>query len=269
VAGTPALQAKIEHTVDLARRHEAEISILSVVDVDRLSLVGPVPMGAGKYALDMRKARIKRSHKLDEDAIAKFEAACAAAEVPVRVIRHEGDPLDVLAAEWRYQDLCVLGARGWFDYDVVPDPQDSLLKLIASGVRPLLAVTGHLRSIRKVLVAYNGSLGSAKTMKQFMQMSLWPDMEVHIACVGKPKTKDEPRALLDQAAAYCRLYGYDPILSHLEGGIRGALLDYAAEMEADVIVLGSSYRKVLLRHRFGKNALGLIKTSEIPLFLSH
>lgn len=269
VAGTPALQAKIEYTVDLARRHNAEISVLSVVDLDRLSLVGPVPIGAGKYAQDMRKGRIERSHRLDENAIAKFESACTAAKIPVRVIRQEGDPLDVLAAAWRYHDLCVLGARGWFDYDVVPEPQNALLKLIAGGVRPILTVTVDARPLCKALIAYNGSLESAKAMKQFVQMSLWRDMDVHIVCVGKPKTQEEPQALLDQAAAYCQLYGYEPTLAHVEGDVQSALLSHATAIEADVIVLGSSYRKVLLSQRFGKNALGLIKMSEVPLFLSH
>lgn len=226
-------------------------------------------IGAEKYAQDMREGRIERSHGLDENAIARFESACADAEIPVRVIRQEGDPVDVLAAAWRYHDLCVLGARGWFDYDVLPEPQNALLKLIARGVRPILTVTVDVRPIRKALIAYNGSLASAKAMKQFVQMSLWPDMDVHIVCVVKPKTQEEPQALLHQAAVNCRLYGYDPILAQVEGEVRSALLSHAATIEADVIVLGSSYRKVLLSQRVGKNALGLIKMSDVPLFLSH
>jgi nucleotide-binding universal stress UspA family protein len=269
VAGTPALPAKIEFAIDLARRHGAEISVLSVVDVDRLAHVGPVPMGAEKFAQDMRRRHVEHSHELDENAIATFEAACTAAQVPLRVIRLEGDPLDALAATWRYNDLCVLGARGWFDYDVVAEPQDALLKLIASGVRPILAVTSPARPIRRALIAYNGSLQSAKAMKRFIQMALWPDLELHIACVGTPKTGEDPQVLLEQAASYCRLYGYAPVTTQLAGKARNALLDHAAAIEADVIVLGSSYRRMLLRQRFGRNAIALIKNSEIPLFLSH
>ena len=48
VAGTPALQAKISCAVDLARHHGAEINILSVVDVDRLSLSRPGADGRRK-----------------------------------------------------------------------------------------------------------------------------------------------------------------------------------------------------------------------------
>lgn len=269
VAGTPALPAKIRCTVDLAKLHGAEISILSVVDVERLSSLGPVPLGAGKYAQDMRKGRIARSHSLDETAIATFEAACEEAGVPVRVVRQETDPLEAVTSTWRYHDLCVLGARGWFDHAVVADPHDALLTLIAGGVRPVLAVTEEIRPMRKALIAYNGSLESAKTMKQFIQMALWPDMEIHIVCVGKPKSGEDVTTLFEQAAAYCRLYGHEPMTDNIEGEVRDVLHSYAKAMGADVIVMGSSYSKMLLLKRFGKNALGLIKSSEVPLFLSH
>lgn len=269
VAGTPAMPTKIKHAIDLAKLHSAEISILSVVDVDRLSSLGPVPLGAGKYAHDMRKGRIARSHSIDENAIATFEAACEDAGVAVQVIRQEGDPLEAVSFAWRYHDLCVLGARGWFDHGVVADPQDALLKLIASGVRPVLAVTDETRPMCKVLIAYNGSLESAKTMKQFIQMALWPDLEIHIVCVGKPKSGEDAETMLEQAAAYCRLYDHEPLLNHIEGEARDVLRSYAAAMEADLIVMGSSYRKMLLLKRFGKHALSMIKSSDVPLFLSH
>ena len=57
VAGTPATEAKIAYTVELAARHDASISAMSVVDVVRLAKVGPVPLGGAHCA----KARITRS----------------------------------------------------------------------------------------------------------------------------------------------------------------------------------------------------------------
>lgn len=269
VAGTPALESKIAAGIGLARTHGAEISALSVVDVDRLSALGPVPLGAAKYAQDLRNQRIARSHKLDELAVGKLETACSEASVTLNVIRKEGDPLDVLAAAWRYHDLCVLGVRGWFDYGVVPDAQNALLKLIAKGVRPILAVTDEARPVRKALIAYNGSPESAKAMKQFAQMALWPAIDVHIVCVGAAKSEETPETVLEEAANYCRLYGLNPSVAQMDGDVGDALLRAAVRVGADVIVMGSSYRKILMRQRFGKNALRLIKTSGIPLFLSH
>lgn len=274
VAGTPAYQTKIDYAVDLAERHGAEVGIVSIVDERRLAFVGPVPLGAGKYAQDLREHRVEQSRQLDADATAKIEDACTKAGVPVRRIREDGSALDTLMAAWRYHDLCILGARGWFQYDVFPQPHEYLLKLIASGVRPLLAISHQFQPVRRALIAYNGSLQSAKAMKRFVQIGLWPDATLQIACVGEPKSQENPALMLEQAAAYCRLYGHDPEIVHVEtaearGGVPDALLGQAAKARADLIVVGSSYRKVLLSQRLGKTALNLVKTSDVPIFLTH
>lgn len=269
VAGTPALQAKIDCTLDLAKKHEAEVSLLSVVDRARLAAVGPVPIGAGHYAANLRKGRIERSHKLDEDAIAQFEAAAAKAQVSLRVLRAEGDPLDIIGSAWRYHDLCIMGLRGWFDHEVMPDPEDSLQQLISRSVRPILAVAEQPRPVRKALIAYNGSLESAKTMKQFVQLALWQKVALHIVCVGKPKSGETVQTLLQDAGDYCRLHGYETSVAARDGQATEVLQKESEACGADVIAMGSSHRRLLLSRRFGKNALALIKHAEVPLFLSH
>ncbi len=269
VAGTPALKAKIDYTLDLARRHSAEVGLLSVVDRDRLAAVGPVPIGAGKYAEDLRQGRIARSHEMDETALARFEAAAAEAQVPLTTLRSEGDPLEIIAAAWRYHDLCVLGLRGWFDHDVLPDPENVLQQLISRSVRPILAVPETSRPVKKVLIAYNGSLESAKTMKQLVQLAPWPNATLHLVCVGKSKSGEEVQTLLEEATTYCRLHGYETSSTTREGQASDALLQEAEASGADLIAMGSSHRKLLLSRRFGRNALALIKTADLPLFLSH
>jgi len=269
VAGILYAEGKIAAAIDLAKHHQAAITALSIVDVDRLRKVGPVPLGAEYYAEHLRENRIERSHDEAEMALEAFANACAAADVPFHAERQEGDPIHNLASVWRYQDICLLGTRGWFGYGVVADPEDALLRLIASGVRPLFATTMRYQPVERVLIGYNGSLESAKAMKQFLQMRLWPDMEIHIACVGQPKSGETPEALLDAAAAYARAYGYRTSTAPLDGVACAALLEHAHAIDAGIIVLGSSYRKVILAQRFGSNAINLIRTSDRPLFLSH
>ncbi len=269
VAGTPALQAKIDCAIALAQRHDAEVAALAVVDVERLHNVGAVPLGGAKYAQDLADTRVRDSHVSCEEALARCESACQSANVPIRLIRQEGDPLQVLARVWRHYDLCVLGARGWFDYDVVPEPHAALLKLVSAGVRPVLAVTEGMRVVRSVLIAYHGSVESARMMKRFLQMSLWPDAHLHIVCVGPAKTQEDPQRLLAEAAYLARAHGYGTTVAQIEGVPWSALLDHAAEVDADMIALGTSGRRVLLNRRFGKNVLQLIQSYDRPLFLSN
>lgn len=271
VTGAPGTEAQIAWALDLAERHGASVTALSAVNRDQLRRVGPVPPGAIHYAEHLGQDRIERSLAAAEQAIEKFSAACSGAAVRLRVLREEGDPFEHLIEAWRYADLCLLQARGWFDHGLIPEPESALLRLISQGMRPLLAVPDTVRAVRKVLIAYNGSLESAKAMKQFLQAPLWQGLETHLVCVGAPKTGEDVQVLLADAADYSRDHGVEPHLSNPRRPAVAwqALLGHAAEIGADVLVLGSSHRRVLLSHRFGRNAINLIRAAEIPLFLSH
>jgi len=154
---------------------------------------------------------------------------------------------------------------------LIPEPENALLRLVAQGMRPLLAVPNTVHTVRRILIAYNGSLESAKTMKQFIQAPLWQGVETYVVCMGAPKTGEDAGVLLADAVDYARDHGCELHISNppCVAAPWQALLAHAAEVKADLIVLGSSYRKVLLSQRFGRNAINLIQTAELPLFLSH
>lgn len=271
VSGAPGIEAKIAWTLDLAKRHGASVALLSVVNRDELRKVGPVPLGAAHYAERLGEDRIEHSVVAAEQAVETFSAACSAAGVPWWVMREEGDPFEHLVRAWRYADLCLLGARGWFDHGLIPEPENALLRLVAKGMRPLLAVPDTVHPVRRVLIAYNGSLESAKAMKQFLQAPIWDGVEIHVVCMGAPKTGENADVLLATAADYAREHGHEPHVSNppCPAPAWQALLRHAAEVGANAIVLGSSYSRVLLSQRFGRNAINLIRTAKLPLFLSH
>ena len=166
----------------------------------------------------------------------------------------------------RYYDLIVFGLRGLFDYGVLDEPRDMLVRLVATGVRPILAVAPRYCRIRRVLIAYSGSIESAKAMKRFVQLDLWPDMAVRIACFDKEK--DEAEDLLAEAAAYCRAHGIDPDVEYQPGPPEEHLLSCAKQYESDLIVMGNSFRNLLFRHLLGNTMLHTIQHADRPLFLT-
>lgn len=272
VSGAPASAHKIDFTVEIAKRHGASITLLSVVDINRLSAVGPVPLGADYYAAEMAKNRIEESHAQADAVIEKFEAACRAAGVSSRSLRVEGDPIDVIIRQWRYHDLCLLGAKGWFDYDLVAEPHNALLKLIEHDVNPILTVADKINPCHQAVIAYNGSPQSAHAMKQFLGLKIWPDIEIHMVCVDRTKTGEPVDHVLEEAASYAQDQGYRSVHTiHLSthGTTSETLMAYAKKISADVIVAGSSHRRIILGKAFGPNAMDLLRSSPYPVFLSH
>ena len=271
VTGTPALEAKVAHTVDLAWRHGAAIELVDIVDIDRLGEVGPVPIGAGHFYDRMVKRRVQESHQVSDKAVLLFKQRCEAAKVDVTVIRREGDPIDLLASLWRYTDLLVIDARGWFDHGVLPDPEGALGQLVVNGVRPILAIPEETpEGVSRVVVAYNGAMEAAKAMKQFAQLALYPEAEIEVVLAGDAKTEEAPQDLLDDAVRYLTAHGYRCTGRRLDAEDRaGVLLDHCKASGIDLIVMGGSMHRVLLSKRFGRMTMDMLRRSQIPLFISH
>ena len=267
LAGTPATEAKIAYTVDIAARHGAMVSAMSLVDVARLAKVGPVPIGGAHYAKQMRDDRIARIRQAARTALERFEAACADAGVPFTIIREETDPFNALADAWRYHDLCVLGLRGWFHNGVVAEPEGALLRLVDRGVRPILAITERHSPINTVMIGYEGSAEAAKAMKRFMQLGLWPDCRLHIACFGGASA--ENHRAVDGAAEYVRAFGAEVTSAVIDKPVLEGIPAEADRVGADLLVLGTHYRKAILGKRFGSTIVTTLKASDRPVFMTH
>ena len=265
ISGTPATPCKIEYAIELAKRHGAKLDMLSVIDVDRLAHVGPVPIGGTHFADRIRDDRVRQSHENAEKAIAAFKVKADAAGIDYTHVTAEGDPFELLAAHWRYNDLCLLGLRGWFDYGIMPDPHGVLIRLTKGGIRPILAVAETYRQVRTAVIAYNGSKEAASAMKRFVRLRIWPDMTLHILCLDP--SKEKAAGLLGPAADYCRAHGYPVTTSHDTGDPAECILRHAQEVNADVLVLGSSYHRALLQSVFSDTALSVIQQSNIPIFM--
>lgn len=267
LSGCPSSAAKVDIALGLAKRFDASITLASVFDVDRLSRLGAIPIGGSHYAKQMREERLARSKANAEAAVTDALTAIEAAGVPVHVEMHHGDPMAFLCDVWRYHDLCLLGVRGWFDHGVMAEPDAALTSLAGLGVRPILAVTETARPIRRALIAYNGTLTSAKAMKRFTQLQLWPDVEIHLAVFEKPEEAADE--LLRDAKDYLEAYGLSVKASAYKGGAKDGILTTANAVEADLIVMGTASYQSLRRKIFGDVTGYVIKNVECPVFLAH
>jgi len=257
-----------QHAIDVAMRHSAELVGLAITDPVRLEWTGPRPMGVGVTAVsaDLVRQRLERATSDIQAAGELFATRCRAANVAHRLTEETGDPFEIAADLVRYHDMCVFGLRGLFEHDVVPEPRDALERLVSQGVRPILAVAEHYRPIHRVLVAYSGSLESAKTFKHFVHSGLYADAPVRIVHFGDDAQAASRR--LKKAAAFFTAHGRAVETDHAGGSADRDLLPYAEAWKADLIVAGNSAKNLLLRRVFGETALRLLRESPLPLYLA-
>jgi nucleotide-binding universal stress UspA family protein len=268
LGGTPYTSVAIQRAVGLAKRFEAEITGVTVLNLDHLSKVGlaqeeTIPAAVHRGILT--KDRI-------EAAISEFESSCAAEGIKYHITQEEKESsFDLMISLARYHDLMIFGLRSIFEYNVsvvdlsIEEPKDTLARLISAGVRPIIAVSETFRPIQKVLIAYSGSMESAKTMKRFVQLRLWPDVKLKI--VTFQSSEDKAHQLLYDAAEYCRAHGFPVEYESNPGPPKDFLLPIATYWQADMIVMGNSARNLLVKRLVGETALYIIRNADRPLFL--
>jgi nucleotide-binding universal stress UspA family protein len=267
LGGTPFTAVSTHCATELANLHQAQTTGVTVVDVSKLGKVGPVPAGAGIYAKRMRERQATITREGVEEAIAAFKAHCSTQQVVCRRIEFEHkDPFTALISEARYNDLTIFGLRSIFDYGFTSDPNKAIIKLLTQGVRPILAVAEKYRPVKKALIAYSGSMESAKAIRHFLHLKPWPNVKLHIVHF-KEVAEVEP-FLLESAADFCQAHGFHVETDMVAGQARSGLLPFASEVEADLIVMGNSVQKTLLKQLLGDTVLETIKSADRPLFLS-
>ena len=266
LGGGDYTMAAINQAVALGLAHNAELTGVSVIDPGRVTPFMAMPIGDGPIAYPETASSLVKARERVEWATREFTEACQSAGVRHRVVQEVGEPFSLMTDEARYHDLMVFGLKSLFETDLVADPHDALVRLVQAGVRPLLAVSKQVRPVNKVLIAYSGSMESAKAMKNFVQMQLWPIKELRI--VSFDDGTGHAKGLLAEAADYCRAHGLETETECITGSPKEHLLLYLQNWGADLTVVGNSAQNLLLRRIFGETALHIIRNTDKPLFLS-
>ena len=264
LGGTPYTTVAIQRAIQLAKYYNAEITGVTATSINRLKGIG----GKQKESASTDMDRLTLTRDQVEKAIGLFESVCSAEGIKCQV-KHEEmeDPFGLMISLSRYHDIMVFGLRSIFEYGIsFEEPKDTLTRLISAGVRPIVAVSDEFRLIQRVLIAYDGSMESAKTMKQFVQLRAWPEAKLKI--VTFQGSENKAHQLLYDASEYCKVHGFHVDHESNPGSPRDFLLPMATAWQADMIVLGNSGRSLLMKRVLGETALHIIRSADRPLFLS-
>ena len=272
VCQSPSQFAIAPIVIDIASRNQAVVTGMALLDTDRL--VPPRSPTTGVFPSRL-KAQADTLTKAYEDVgapLRNLRESAVAADAVFQEERVESGIDRAIGNAWQFQDLLVISNRPWFAGEKSPRDVTAVLHFLVEGIRPILAVSPYAQSQRKkAMVALSGSLESAKAMKHFVRLGLWPEISVHLVTSGAPKSDKGPEHLLSAAADYATAHGLEATTSVLEDGKdrTSVLVREAEKVGADTLVLGSSYRRFLNMERFGNHAQELLRRFEGVVFLSH
>ena len=270
--GTEQAETRLRLAADLARRHEAHLTALHVVDLELPALIASEASGAATLA------------DLLEDMRRDARAAASQAEAAFR----ERLRLDGTAGEWRsvegivrhqvalharYADLVVVGQEvpggDWPGAGAVVEQA-----LFTSG-RPVLVVpfAGRFETVgRRVLIGWNASREAARAVHDALPLIAQAEAATVLAVNPRPGPGghgEEPGAdIARHLARHGLKVGVDRI-SAPGVGDADLILNRAAELSADLLVVGayghSRFREMVL----GGVTRTLLRQMTIPVLMSH
>ncbi|MAS07427.1 MAG: universal stress protein [Ahrensia sp.] len=270
VTGSEQPTDAVARAIDLSRENACHLAVLVIGIALPASATAYGAVPAETWSEEREKGRVAATQKATE-----IGAMMKEAEISGDVATYycdEGQIADIVGMRARYTDLGL----------VLPSPdQDTRLTnktlegFVYQSARPFLFVPGQATATlkpKRVLVGWNSTREAASAVHDAMDM-LGGAETVHVAIVdpvaGEFDQGEEPGS---DIAAYLARQGVKVTVDVLASGGRSAadaLLQHAADIDADVIVAGAYGHSRLREFLFGGATRDLLANEGFPILMAH
>lgn len=260
-----------EYGIALAKTYGATVTGLAVVDTSNIYPTGIVgEPDFTHHARNLWEELTDESREVAENLLARFEKRVKKANVPYTSVKNEGASYERIVEGMKYHDLLIIGRNSHFFYNEPKRDTKTLAQVVKNGVSPTLVVTEKFKKLNRVLIAFDGSSPSARSMKSFAQSLATSNMSIDLLTVQTKANKESAEEINGYAKAYLHDHGLTSIQSHVVKNDSPAkvILDYQSEITADCTVLGAHAVSAIKRLAFGSTTHELITNTGSPLFLS-
>ena len=265
----------IHYAIRLAKRFNAELAGLAVVDVSNINkVIGVTGYGSEVTGREIWAEMAEGTKQIAEMLLETFKKEVEKAGVRHRDIKRRGASAEMIVEEMKYYDLLVLGRDSRFFYSEPEKDTKTLAKVVKKGITPTLIVTDEYREVESIMVAFDGSNASIRTLKGFVHLLPYGkgiDIElVNIADGNSIEAIDKSSSLLKMAEGYLKAHNFDYVFKTvLEKGSPGQrILDLQLEKNPDLILLGAHSVSAVKRATFGSTTHYMIENTVPPLVFS-
>lgn len=263
---------RLHLAMDLARRHDAHLAAIFVVDM-ALPMVAMADAGGGAVLgglmEEMRAAALEDARRIE----AAFRERATREGVRGEWRLAEGMLREEIALHARYADLAIIGQE---DPETAAPGTTGLVGDVLFGAgRPVLVVpyAGHYASVgTRVLVGWNASREAARAVNDALPMIagatttciLAANPEKGIAGHGEEPGADIALHLARHGLAVTVEHRVAPDIPDSD-----LLLNHASDMSADLLVVGAYGHSRLREFVLGGVTRTLLRQMTVPVLMSH
>ena len=255
-----------------ARELGAELTGMVVLDIPGIEKsIGPVPLGGFYYAERLEKHREEEARERIRSLLSKFQEKCESEGVAHRETEHQGAPGEQIIRESLFYDAVVMGLRTFFHFETSDRAGDSLEEVLDHSITPIFGVPESFTFPNfpeekiKVLVAFDGSIPSARALQRFAQFAFPEAMEVTL--LNSDEDKDKAMYFLAQAEAYLRTHSIANIKKEWTTQDIIDTIDQDYLNAADFVVVGAHSKKGLFDFIVGSLTRHLIDAAKKPVLI--
>lgn len=267
--------ARLNAAAMLARQHGAHLTGFFVIDVPDSTFFygGALPYASGGIDLvaQMRADLEEASHAVRDQFLAVAQREGLSHEW--RLCEGRSGPMTALQA--RYADLVVVGQPHDPTAGEADRGEEIIVTTLMSSGRPVLAIpyAGNFPTIgARILVAWNASREATRAVNDAMPLLRGAEKVTVLAINPRLGIRDHGDVPAADIALHLARHGVKAEAAHtIAGDIPDgeALLSYAADISADLIVAGGYGHSRARELVFGGVTRTLLREMTVPIFLSH
>ena len=261
----------VQYAADVARRHEATVTGLAVIDMKHIAAEAHGGGIGSMYQAEKLRANLTAEAQATAHTLLEtFEKASQAAGVRHRERVAEGVPFQRIIEDMKYRDLLIMGRDPHFFYSHPTQKTRTLARVIRDTIAPTLIVGDAYRPVRRVLVAYSGSKASARALRRFVHLQPFGEEVVVQVLHVYRKDAAESVLLLDMARWFLETHDFTAETISRQGADPNAvILEAANAHEADLIVAGAHLHTQLRQLVLRDSTTALFEASPVPLLVDH
>jgi nucleotide-binding universal stress UspA family protein len=268
VDGSEYSAAAVGYAASLARREDARVTLLFVVDI--ISLEGPFLadlsgiVGVAPY-LDLQKQVRDTLVEKGKSVLETHAAACVAAGAECSTKLETGIVSRVICEEAAVHDAIVIGRRGehasWSGFLL-----GSVVEEVVRGcAKPVLVTPKEFHPVTRILAAYDGSRTANRALALAATFAGVNDLPLVVVCVSAEDR--EGRSTLDEAESYLEPH-HLRLKTVLESGNPVDGIIQVAQREAcDLIIMGAFGHSRVRELFVGSTTDGILRATHVPVLL--
>jgi nucleotide-binding universal stress UspA family protein len=266
---TDSSQTARRFAIAMAKRRKAILTGLGVVDKPWLTAPEAVPIGGAAFKADLDQQLVEDAKKHIHKVERTFKKECSEKGISCSIVDTTGEPTHEISKHLVDHDVLVVGKDADFHFAGTSDRSSVVKALLDSNPRPLILTGTSEDAGKDIIVTYDGSQASSRTIHIAILLDLFKFATPHLVTIAASKkgAKDTMKLIIQ----LFKNHGIEPVLHPIESSSRPSIeiINLAERLDTAMVVMGACGHKGIQYLLSGSVSQDLLKSTQYPFFIYH